>query len=74
MDEKVDQKSQFETYFYKDLLDQLRKYKVNWMKAFLNRNIKKSEYYCNLSGNIEENVGTDMAVFANQLQTKWKIT
>ena len=29
MDGKVDQKSRFETYLYKDLLDQLRKYKVN---------------------------------------------
>ena len=37
MDGKVDQKSRFETYLYKDLLDQLRKYKVNRMKAFLNR-------------------------------------
>ena len=37
MDGKVDQKSRFETYLYKDLLDQLKKYKVNRMKAFLNR-------------------------------------
>ena len=37
MDGKVDQKSRFETYLYKDLLDRLKKYKVNRMKAFLNR-------------------------------------